>query len=168
MKKEVALIYIIYMVYLWSYLIIYISLVTATIWKRELHQGFTVKKPNAVRISGTERDCLIHASTGETFFSWSKHYDGQNWVSQGPRLHLNFALRCRLFDALCRHSITFTICLRDGQTAKSSNLNRWYLVMCIDVWWRFVYAVVCAACWVNFKYCTATISHMSIFCPNSC
>ena len=47
---------------------IYISLVTATIWKRELHQGFTVKKPNAVRISGTERDCLIHASTGETFF----------------------------------------------------------------------------------------------------
>ena len=56
---------------------------------------------------------------------------------------------------LCRHSIAFTICLRDRQTAKSF-YNRCYLVMCIAVWWWSVYAAVCAACWVNFKYCTAT------------
>ena len=56
---------------------------------------------------------------------------------------------------LCRHSIAFTICLRDRQTANPV-LNRWYLVMCIAVWWWSVYAAVCAAFWVNFKYCTAT------------
>ena len=49
---------------------------------------------------------------------------------------------------LCRHSIAFSICSRDRQTAKSC------FEQVVPGW--SVYAAVCAACWVHFKYCTAT------------
>ena len=126
---------------------------------RDSMVGWILKKWATAKINTVESSILSFFLKYFWKLRWGMENDNTLF---NKRYHLlfdlghqsSFVLRCTLFDAFVEFNSIHH--LFDRQTAKSY-FEQVVSGDVIAVWWWSVFAAVCAAaCWVNFKYCTAT------------